>query len=158
MRVLREGVEVPRPPHWRLRAHPNPWEVQAAFDNSPATRWQSWDKAAPGMFVEIDFQREQAVDEIVLEMSQDQHRVSLVCDGAEQSGRWRTLSPKPLERLTAPPIGLRREAAAIVKERGIGYLLIHENDHWAPDMALRSEDWGLLLLGERWGFRLYQIR
>jgi hypothetical protein len=158
MRVLRRGVELPRDSRWRLRAHPNPWDVQAAFDNSAATRWQTWDKAAPGMFLEIDFQREETADELVLEMSQDQHRVRLECDGDSGGGAWRTLSAQPVEHVGAPAIGLRGQAAAIVKERGIGYLLIHENDHWAEDMARRSEDWRIVMLGERWGFRLYRIR
>jgi hypothetical protein len=41
----------------RVRANPNPWDVQMAFDNSPATRWRSWRKIEPGMFIETDFGR-----------------------------------------------------------------------------------------------------
>ena len=42
LRVFAGGRELPRDPDWRLTAHPNPWDVQLAFDNSPVTRWRSW--------------------------------------------------------------------------------------------------------------------
>lgn len=41
-RVFSGGRELPRDPRWRLRASPNPFEIQLAFDNNPMTRWRSW--------------------------------------------------------------------------------------------------------------------
>src|SRR3984957_3607030 len=52
LRVFSGGSELARGGDWRLTAHPNPWDVQLAFDNSPVTRWRSWEPAAPGMYVE----------------------------------------------------------------------------------------------------------
>ena len=54
LRFLNHGVEIARRPEWRLRAWPNPWEVQLAFDNSAVTRWRSWEVAFPGMFMDVD--------------------------------------------------------------------------------------------------------
>src|SRR2546428_776755 len=48
MRFYRAGVELPRRAEWRLRVSPKPWDVQFAFDNSPVTRWRSWEVASPG--------------------------------------------------------------------------------------------------------------
>ena len=71
LRFFDKGVELPRRPEWRLQAWPNPWDVQLAFDNSPATRWRSWEAAAPGMYVDVDFGRPEAVDEVRVEHSWD---------------------------------------------------------------------------------------
>jgi hypothetical protein len=156
-RLFHGQKELPRDPRWRLRAHPNPWGVQDAFDGSPVTRWQSWQPASPGMFVEVDFGGDETIDRIVLETSLDQNQVSLECEGQTGGTSWRALNAQREDRLTATPIGLRKEATEVVKERGIGYLLVHENDHWAEDLHRRSSDWGVQFLRDRWGFRLYKI-
>src|SRR5947209_10191423 len=54
-RVYDAGRELPRAPQWRLTARPNPWDVQLAFDNDPVTRWRTWERAMPGMRIEVDF-------------------------------------------------------------------------------------------------------
>ncbi len=46
LRVFSGGRELPRDPQWRLTAHPNPWDIQLAFDNSSVTRWRSWQPPA----------------------------------------------------------------------------------------------------------------
>ena len=71
LRFFNHGREIPRAPAWKLRAHPNPWEVQLAFDNSPVTRWRSWQTGAPGMFIDVDFGRAESVDEVRMETSHD---------------------------------------------------------------------------------------
>ncbi|MEJ7605387.1 MAG: glycosyltransferase family 39 protein [Bryobacteraceae bacterium] len=52
-RVFSGATEIPRA-KWRLRASPNPWDVQYAFDNSPVTRWKTFEKATSGMYLEVD--------------------------------------------------------------------------------------------------------
>ncbi|HEX5430770.1 MAG TPA: glycosyltransferase family 39 protein, partial [Bryobacteraceae bacterium] len=69
MRFYDRGGELPRRPEWRLRAWPNPWEVQFAFDNSEATRWRTWEHPAPLGYLDVDFGKPQAVDEIRMETS-----------------------------------------------------------------------------------------
>ena len=157
MRVYKERRELHREPRWRLRAHPNPWDVREAFDNSPVTRWNSWETAWPGMFVAVDFGAEETVDEVVLEMSRDQSSVRVELDVRDDGHEWRVLKATPMEREVPPPLGMRREATEIVKDRGIGYVLVQDSDFWARDMAQGPRSWGVVLLGERYGFRLYKI-
>ena len=81
LRVFDGGRELPRAPRWRLRARPNPWDVQMAFDNSPVTRWRSWQELFPGMFMEVDFGRTEQVDSVRVECSHDQYKIRLRLEG-----------------------------------------------------------------------------
>jgi hypothetical protein len=153
LRVFHNGRELPRDPAWRLRAKPNPWDVQDAFDNSPVTRWRTGETIHGGMYLEVDFGREELVDQVTLEMSWDQGKVRVELDG---DGR--LLSAEPVEREAAPSLGLRRGAAEVVKDLGVRYLLVQEGDLLAPDLAARPGAWGVVQLGDRRGFRLYEIR
>ncbi len=156
-RVLNAGAELARSPGWRLRAHPNPWDVQRAFDASPATRWRSWQSLAEGMFVEVDFGEPVPVDSVQLDCAADQWRIRLELEGADAEGRWRTLAAAPSEtHLEAPP-NLRRLAALEIKYAGVRYLLIHENEFGKDDYVRRPQEWGLTLAGEIGGKRLYRI-
>ena len=87
--------------------------------------------------------------------SRDQGKVQVELEG--RGGEWRRLGAEPVEREVAPPLGMRREATAVVKERGIGYLLLHDGDFWAQDLAQRQRGWGVVLVGQRNGFQLYKI-
>src|SRR4029079_6831329 len=40
--IFRGEAELPRAAGGKLLASPNPWDVQLAFDNSPVTRWRTW--------------------------------------------------------------------------------------------------------------------
>ena len=157
LRVFLKGREVSRAPPWRLRAHPNPWDVRDAFDNSPVTRWSSWDRIRGDMFVEVDFGRDTPVDSVVAELSPDNAKVRVAVDWFDAAGRGTTVD-KFTETEMVMPLGLRRESAEVLRSRGITHLLVHENDFGARDFQERGEDWGLVFLGERYGFRLYAIQ
>lgn len=151
LRVLHEQRELNRAPQWRLRASPNPWDVQMAFDNSPVTRWRSWQTLEPGMFIEVDFGREETVDSVVLEMTDDQGKVSLhleMDDGQR-------LAPKE-ERIPPPPF-LRRYAIQELKARGIQYLLISDLDYGAADFIRNTRQWGVTLVAEIYARRIYRL-
>lgn len=156
LRLFHRGQELPRAPQWRLRAHPYPWGVQEAFDNSRLTRWGSWQKLFPGMFLEVDLAVPQMLDRVGLEASHDESAIRLKLELQDAAGRWTTVNdPKEIE--IAPPLEMRREATEILLDRGVGYLLLHENDFLAPDFEARPDRWGAVKLGESWGFRLYRI-
>jgi len=157
LRLFHEGAELARSPGWRLRAYPNPWDVQRAFDASPATRWRSWQDLFDGMYVEVDFGEPTAADRLVLESAADQWNIRLRLEGMTEPGAWRTLAESPTEERIAPPAGLRRMAALEIKYAGVRYLLIHENEFGRDDYLERRQDWGLTLLGEIGGKRLYRI-
>ncbi len=158
VRLYHNGQELPRSPQWRLRASPNPWGVQEAFDNSPVTRWGSWQTAYPGMRIEVEFPAPTALDAVVVVNSTDVRAATMALDGKDASGIWRTLQPKPVITEEPPPLRLRREAAEVLKERGIGFLLMQEDDFAAKDLATRPEMWGVMRVGESQGFTLYKIQ
>jgi len=156
LRLFDRGRELARAPEWRLRAHPYPWGVQEAFDNSRLTRWGSWQKLFSGMFIEVDLGSPQTLDRVGFEASHDESAIRVKLELQDAAGRWTTVN-EPNEIEFAPPLGMRREATQIVLERGVGYLLLHENDFLAADMEARPDRWGVMKVGESWGFRLYVI-
>ena len=156
-RVFHKGRELPREPHWRLRASPYPWDVQDAFDNSRLTFWGSWQALYPGMFIEADLGQPELVDRVGIEATHSESAIRIKLEYEDAGGKVQTVA-EPHEIEIAPPLDMRREATEIVKSRGAGYLLVHENDFLAKDMEATPDRWRLVKLGDSWGFRLYAIR
>jgi hypothetical protein len=158
LRIFDGGNELPRDPGWRLTAHPNPWEVQLAFDNSPVTRWRSWQPASPGMYVEVDFPRPQSATAVVVESSNDAVNSKIALEGLGTDGPWTTISDHPVS--SAHPIGasLRRAATAELKAHGIQYVLIRPEDPDADDYFRYAAAWGLSLAGQDSGVHLFRIQ
>ncbi len=157
MRVFAGEQELPREPNWRLTAHPNPWDVQLAFDNSPVTRWRSWQPPEPGMYVQIDFGRGQRLDSVVVESSGDASNTKIRLDGSADDDKWATLAPAPVESVRPSRISLRQAAAAELKARGIRYLLVTDDNVGASDFRSYTSLWGMKLLEQRGSARLYYI-
>ena len=153
LRIFRGTQELDRAPRWRLRAHPNPWDVQLAFDNSPVTRWRSWQTLQPGMFLEVDFGREETADSVVLEMSDDQGKTRM---HLETAGGKR-LAGAPREAGATVPMRLRRYAIEELKAHGIQYIVVADQDHGAADFQSKPGAWGLTPIGETFGQRLYRL-
>ncbi len=93
LRFFDHGAELPRRPEWRLRAWPNPWDVQLAFDNSPATRWRTWETARAGMYLDVDFSRVESVDQVNIETSYDYnlHR-QVIVEAMDDTGKWAAIA------------------------------------------------------------------
>jgi hypothetical protein len=157
LRIFSGPLELSRAPQWRLTAHPNPWEVQLAFDNSPATRWRTWQEARPGMYIDVDFGGPQTVDSVVLESSDDTNGTKLKLDAMTPDGKWATLSENPFEVKRQAQVNLRRAAGAELKARGIRYLLVDNDNHGARDFYLYSAQWGFTNVGCWNTRRLYRI-
>jgi hypothetical protein len=158
LRVLDGQSELPRAPEWRLRARPNPWDVQMAFDNSPVTRWRSWQVAEPGMFVQVDFGHAQKLDAVVVESSDEGYQTKVKLEGMDGQGKWATILDQPVETSRPTRVNLRLAAASELKARGIRYLLIEKNDIRSEDFQLYTKLWGMKCIGE-WNSvgRLYHI-
>jgi hypothetical protein len=158
LRVFNGSTELPRDPGWRLTAHPNPWEVQLAFDNSPVTRWRSWQPAAPGMYVEVDFGRPQSASAVVVESSDDTGDVKVKLEGMGADGSWLTLSDRPVQSRQPIRASLRLAATAELKARGIHYLLIKPENPGSNDLRRYPFAWGLTLAGSAGDARLFHIK
>ena len=156
-RIFAGKSELPREPGWKLRASPNPWDVQLAFDNSPATRWRSWQAASPGMYLAVEFPSPRVSDAVVIECSHDQYKVRLRLEGLDEAGKWKTLAEAPQPSEGPEPAGLRRAAAEEAKARGVEYLLLYDDDYSAEDFRRNGRMWGVKLLGEQNGGRLYRF-
>ncbi len=157
LRIYSKGKELAREPRWRLRAYPNRWGVQLAFDNSAVTRWQSWHILFPGMFLEVDLGWPETADMVALEASRDQYKIRLRLEGQGPDGKWIPLAGEPEQSDAPPALGLRRAATEVVKANGVGYLLYFDHDFGADDIRRNRDAWGLTLVGEESGARLYRI-
>jgi hypothetical protein len=156
LRVRNAGRELPRAPEWRLTAQPNPWDVQLAFDNSPVTRWSSWQVASPGMFVEVDFGRDREVDTVGIECT-NEYQTKIKLEGLDSQGKWTTLLGEPEVKFVRLAGSLRLAAAAELKARGIHYLMIGKDDYRWDDFQSYAQLWGMKCVGEVKGTRLYHL-
>ena len=159
MRVYRSGSELARSSRWRLRAWPNPWDVQLAFDNNPTTSWTSAQALFTGMYVEVDFGSPESIDGVVLEVPRQRGGVRIRLDGMDAEGRWAPLANQPRLPEEVPlPSDLRRAASEQLKARGIGHIIVFDDDWQAADFMLNSYQWGIRQLAELNHARLYEIR
>ncbi len=158
LRIFSGANELPRNPVWRLTAHPNPWEVQLAFDNSPVTRWRSWQPAAPGMYIEVDLGKLESVSAVVVESSDDAGDIRMKLEGAAASGEWSMLSDEPAESRQAIRASLRMAATAEFKARGVHYLVVNSSDPDADDFLRYPSFWGLTLVGTSGEKHLYRTQ
>ncbi len=156
VRILSMGKELDREAGWRLRANPNPWDVQSAFDNSPLTRWSSAEPIHPGMFVEVDLARSRTVDAVRLESSRDQYQVRLKLETMDSNGRWVQIGREPSDGEAKPLAGLRKAAISELKRAGVEYLLVDEADYGSADFRNRTFEWGLQLIDDKGGAKLYR--
>lgn len=156
IRIVHGGVPLRRDSAWRITAHPNPWDVEMAFDGKRVTRWQTWETASPDMYIEANFDESHLVDSVEVQCSIEPY-IRLELDGLDPSGRWTPLGNAALARDEPDNADLRKAATAELKERGIRYLLIGRNDLHSDDFAQHPAAWGLSQLGERVGVRLYRI-
>jgi hypothetical protein len=158
LRIFNAGTELTRDPAWRLTAHPNPWDVQMAFDNSPVTRWRSWEPAAAGMYIEVDFGRLQSVHAVVAESSDDASDTKIELEGMGADGKWVKISDRAQESRQPIRASLRLAASAELKARGIQYVLIKPDNPGAEDLRRYPAPWGLSVAGSIGDVRLYHIK
>jgi hypothetical protein len=154
LRIFSAGKELPRRNDWRIRARPNGWDVQLAFDNNYATRWNTWEPVRPGNLIEVDFGHPESIDEVALEGTsggEPQLQLELL-----RAGVW-TSVPFDAVTETTPRAGLRRAATLELKARGVDWLLINDSDTVARDMRKYPGFWGITLVDQAAGVRLYRI-
>ncbi len=158
MRVLSPaGREYPREQWWRLRASPNPWDVQWAFDNCPVTRWKAWEASKPGEYLEVDFVRPVELGGIRAEMSADQPNTAMRVEIDAGDGRWTPVSAEPeVEALEIPP-NVRRIVTDDMKRLGYTHLVVEKSEFLAPDIYRNESAWGVTRIGDTGDARLYKL-
>jgi hypothetical protein len=155
VRLLDRGRLVPEPQHLRWFARPNPWDANLLSDGVEVTRWRSWERMRPGMYVGVEMKPPQFVDGIEILSGNGPWAASLDPRMIDTSGRW--LCPVSAGWHAAPPLDLRKAAAAELKREGIRYVLISQ---YAPDEQEFRKKPGLWSMRELVSTReatLYQI-
>jgi len=155
--VLDGEQEVKRMPSWKLQAYPNPWDAEMAFDRNTATRWRTWENLFFGMHFTVDFGSTTVVDSVRLLCSPSQYDMRMRVDGQLESGRWVILNSKPEEIAVEDPPALRRDAVAAIRARGVQWVMLYDSDYGAADLKDRAQEWGITMVGERKGARLYRL-
>jgi hypothetical protein len=158
VRLYQAGQELPRASAWRLTAHPNPWDVQMAFDASPVTRWRTWQGGEPGMYIEVDLGADHPLDAVTVLTSQDCRNARLSLEVNEGDGRWITVPATPVESTVLEDLNLRKLATEEVKRRGVEYLVVKDSDIGGKDFREYAPQWGLQELKLAGDLRLYKIR
>jgi hypothetical protein len=156
LRFFHGGRELARNARWRITARPNPWDVRFAFDNSPVTRWRSWEVARPGMYIEADFGEEEFVDQVRFDTSPDYVRARFQVEAGQAGGGWRVIAQNPEESVFGGPRRIRPEAIREMSRRGVRYLLVRDTDYGAADYSDDPEGWGLDVAAKSHGATLYR--
>jgi hypothetical protein len=159
LHVFRNGSELPRAPEWRLRAGSNPWDIALAFDNDPVTRWTSYRAYRPGMFVEVDFSRPEATDQVAADCARDQNGMNMRLEYEAAPGEWRTIAERATRYDIPPPGWTRRDAIQEVERNGVHWLLIHdlERERGARDFYRFQKVWGIRLVATEGPYKLYHL-
>jgi hypothetical protein len=157
LRFYNHDMELLRRPEWRLQAWPNPWDVQLAFDNSAATRWRSWERAKPGMYLEADFSKPQTVDRVTVETCPDDSGIQTVIQVLDDRGNWRQIGGQATEENVKLRGNIRRAAVYELHVRGVNYLLMRDTDYGSEDIRENPESWGLKEIAAGFGARIYQV-
>lgn len=157
IRLYRDGAELPREANWRLTAKPNPWDIQMAFDNSPVTRWRSWETAKPGMHVDVDLGAVQQLSQIHVESSWDSPhcRVKLYVDAGKG---WEEIKMEPELIEGQTRVWMRREATRELLDRGVRWLMFSPDEYSGTDLYEAQKEWGIRYVDEALGKRLFEIQ
>ena len=158
LRIFDGERELSREAGWRLTAHPYPWGIADAFDNSLATFWMCGEFLRPGQSVEATFGGIRDADSVLMESSPNQTGIALRLEGRDRAGKWTVLSGAPAISDAPRPLGLRRAVAEELKRRGVDYVLFFQGQVGADDFRRDPDLWNAAAVGEYGGARLYELR
>jgi hypothetical protein len=156
-RVLEGGRLLTPDRQWKMTGNPNPWDAHLAFDGSLVTRWRSWQDAAPGMFLEVDFGEPELIDQISLVSHPEEAGSRISLSGMDAGGEWHELSARPSIAPVPVSRNLREDAVRQLTARGIRYLLVTPAAFGADDFNAHAAAWGIRASGESQGAHLYRL-
>ncbi|HEV2688503.1 MAG TPA: discoidin domain-containing protein [Bryobacteraceae bacterium] len=158
LRIFENGMELPRVPEWRLRASPNPWDVQSAFDNSPLTRWSTRQRPSPGDFLEVDFGKTVSLDQVIAECLPNEATMHVALQVQTDPGQWRTVDARHEVALIPVPARMRRAAIEELERQGVRWLAISDLDPGSRDLLMRQAQWGIEFVGAKARYKLYHLQ
>jgi hypothetical protein len=157
MRIYNVASEILRSPHWRLRAHPTLHEVPKAFDGSFVTRWLTDQGRYNGMYIEVNFGREELIDRVILNLSPDQPLDSYHVEVPGEKDTWVRVKTELHVAEVTTPLGLRRTAVEELLRRNVHYLVVADSDFGSADLILNRVVWGVDELAQVADWRLYRL-
>ena len=145
--LFRAGERIGARADWTLGAWPNVWDSPLALDRSDVSRWNTWQKARTGMFVEVRFERPTPLDEAAVVFSRP--------DGALQASVYRETVEGAWKRAggteSAQPrtgFDLKLDAARFARRSRLEYLLVSTEGEGhgriGKLMAADAAAWGLV--------------
>jgi len=144
--LYRGDAEISRQSGWRAEASPNPSEAALALDDNPVTRWTSGRTSSDKMHFSLDLGAATSVDRVALLYGADQaHDVRL--EGI-------TVSSKDVDQA---PEGLRAAATAVLKQAGIGWLIVGTSEARFTDFVDNAPAWGFKLLALEDGYAAFRV-
>jgi len=141
----------------RGRSTPKGHFCPAAFDNNPATRWNSGQPLRPGMWLELDFGGEERIDSVVVDCGADQSETRIRLEFESAPGRWVQLGGEAAVHKSEVPPGLRSAAIATLKLNRVNWLLVNDHDAIADDINPHPEAWGVRRIAADGEWRLYSL-
>jgi hypothetical protein len=156
LQFYRAQKEVPKESSWRWDAFPFPWGVTNAIDNSLATKWQTWETAAPGQYISVDFQSLQIIDEVRVHLL-DAWSTKMRIETQNAQGRWIPLPAETHESSIDAPESLHKSIASELHSRGVDFVLFKDDNYGAQKFAAEPEHFGLTLLTHESEASLYRV-
>ncbi len=156
VRLYRAGGELPRSSEWRLRSSVNPWDLPAAFDNSPITVWTAGQDTSRGMYIQVDLGRAQQVDSITVDLPRNLTWAAMRID-VERGGSWQTVASEPKVVSGPWPGRARRAAIEELKANGVHWIVTKDGEPLANDFTNRAARWGITQAAFSRGYRLWHL-
>jgi hypothetical protein len=136
------GAPVELPGGSTAHSSRNRWFAANAVDGNPATRWTAGRAMRSGEWIEVRLPRPVELDEVTILCTQDQWSSRMKVTAIGPGSVRHALTQSTME--VAPPLpDLRPFAAQALRAEGVGWLLIHNDDHGAADLKLHTSEWGL---------------
>jgi hypothetical protein len=110
------------------------------------------------MTFEMDFGQPQEIDSVLVRAVADQVHARMKLEGAGADGTWKLLNDRPQQFELGPPLEMRRMAIDELLARGIGFIIVADYDVGFADFKDRADLWGIKLVGDDTGTRLFEIK
>jgi hypothetical protein len=156
LRFFRDGREIERNPAWTLRAWPNPWDVELAFDNNPATQWSTWESFRPGMYIDVDFGAPVEIDEVIALRQPAEYQIRSNLE-EWSSGGWRRIAAEARVDLVPAPARLRTAAINYLKSNGVRWVVASSHNWAYRDFLVNRVQWGITPIAHTREYVLYRL-